>query len=736
MNFLSKALLLSTLVATTRASDDICDAVGASCNVIENEPFANSDSLLVTLPAATSTVVDTVVYQYVYHWVPENGHSLIHSFDVYSIGTPVVCGELKLGIATGAGTRVLTGFTAETRGSLNVCVADINEVFDRDLLLAADEVYLLFRNIGPVMGDSIFIDRNYDVDVRPLPDVVYYNYDLNNTSLDTYTQGTEISLTIHQHVYNEKDISTCKTMDNTMNTIQLSGTDPACTLTRTSTTVVDNGKVYTYEMSKLAYELCKSGSTSVGGDVTYATTITLNQATPLVDGDGAPCVLFRSGLGEDTQELEITLAVDGITDSDTIGDAEVATVQVTNFAIERCDVFAYLVPSHYSLFTLDFVYAGDTMTFDDINSVYLDAVSDFFTVESGPTTVSLTNGKKTTYVIKSAECRPTLVNDDGDCVLEQTSLNTIKNMVMNVADGAETNQVTFLEIPTAMENARFAASSCSQPTDHTIQELTDNYVGVATLRNLPNPDFSTVPGEGVKFYEPLIVQLELQDVGGALAESDLQIQSVAVSVEDPSNPGTTLAYKMFNKGDKKTLLGYDWTSYYNDAHFCRDEDGAGTCSAFVDVVANQNAFTNAWTAMEEASICQTGSDTSIKDYFTFNADQWFTSIQLPLLSVKVDVTAVISDCSTALNRRRLQSRTINYVAYAGRDNAIQTVLYTGATQAPTTQPPAVSSTEVSSDISIIVGGVSGGLVFTGGILWYFVAKKRKVVNKNNYYSRV
>jgi len=292
---LPKAVALASLFTFATAALP-CDDVNTDCDVITTENFANSLSVQVdAYPAPSTTVVGGVTYDVVYHWAPEQGHSLTHTFDIYTTDAAgVSCADSKVW-----NNGVEVAFVEEDRGGLPVCIAPISGAFDRDDLLYPTDVYLLFKNIV-APGAPFFVDRNYDNQIAPKADAVFYLYELFSTTLSTDPAvGTTITLQVNDIVYDTPDftgIGSCNTMGTTMATIDLSG----CTLS--AVTSDDTNGIYTYLLPKADYETCSSAVNGNVNNIIYASVITL----PV--HDNAECFYFRTGDHQQAMNVELDIS--------------------------------------------------------------------------------------------------------------------------------------------------------------------------------------------------------------------------------------------------------------------------------------------------------------------------------------------------------------------------------------------------------------------------------------------
>lgn len=700
------SMVLSTVVgqsAVTPCDDD----PGPDCNPITSENFANVASKALIYPPPTSTIYNGIVYDTVYYWNPEPDHELLHSFAIYTAsGATGDCADAVL-----FNNGVPVNFVNDFRSGAVVCYAPISEQFERDDLLNPTDVYILLKNTFAV-GDEFFIDRDYSTPIVPKADAVFYLYELDTTSLSTNADGAVVTLDVNELTYTSADfngVGTCNDMDTIMATIDIG----PCTLTLDSSDSA-NG-IYTYNYPKTQYEACADTINGVGNILTYSSTITLPT------DNGNDCYYFRPG---DHQQV-INVEFDNSNINGTVSlDASDLSVQILSYDIERClPVQNYILPQHKAIFTLNITTGGDTNP--TISSVpYLDTVGNILTVSDQVCDIhSSGSGVECQYTLTSTDCRPSYVNDDNNCIVDRFTENSIYNFDVTIGTDIVTVGGTSADnvFQTGLENARFDASKCDAPANIVIENVTDTYVGTIDVRNLPSPDWS-VP-EDVKMYEEIIVQMEIDS--NAVSFAELQIQSITVNIEDVNDLGTIIAQRVFNKGDKLALGQYDFSGYYDDAHFCTWHDSSdNTCSPYYDGARINPFYTNTLSSRIN-DVCQTAVDNTIKDYFSFNPSNWFKTLSLPELKVSFDIISTIEYCDGRSNSRRLQgsddSTTVSYVQYDISRN-VQTILYTGDTEAPTN---ATSDEHDAKDLNtgLIVGATVGGVIFVFFLLLIIKYKK-------------
>lgn len=713
-----------------------CDNQVTDCNVINTTNFANLNSVSLTYPSPTSTIFGGIVYDAVYHWDPEESHDLLHSFVVYTAtGTLGTCANSKI-----YNNGVTVDFVEETRDGLTLCYAPISEAFDRDDLADPSKVYFLFKNIMST-SDDYFIDRDYTNPIVPAEDAIFYLYELDTTSLSTDSTGTIITLDINNITYTSQDfdgIGACDTIPETMTSIDVGG----CTLNIDTSDDV-NG-IYTYRLEKTQYETCSNSVNGVGNLITYSSTITLPTTV-------STCYYFRPG--DHQQIINIEFDVSNIGGSVNLNATDVS-VQITNYAIERCTpISTYILPNHRAVFTLNVTTGGETNP--TISSTpYLDQNGNLLSLESTTCATHVSgSGVECEFVLKSTDCRPSFVNDDGNCIVERFSENSIRDLEITVGSSVITVAGTTSEddFETGLENARFPGSDCDAPANIIQQNVTDTYTGTIKVRNLPTPNFAVEP-TSIKFFDELILEMTID--ASDLTFAELQMQSLTITIEDPNSPGVGIAQRIFHKGDKLLLHDYDWHGYSTDAHFCTYHNTNNTCPVFYQEGTDRvNAFYYSDLQARIADVCQTTGDTSIKDYFTFDPTEWFESFQLPEVTVVIDIIATVEFCDGRANSRRMLQggsgiTTVNFVQYR-EDRLIQTIYYTPNTESPTSSPttgpptaptaptapttpttiaPVVEDEDV--DIVLIIGASVGGLLAC--VFFIFIAKKKRKGGNDRY----
>ena len=398
-----------------------------------------------------------------------------------------------------------------------------------------------------------------------------------------------------------------------------------------------------------------------------------------------------------------------------------------------------LVPQHRAIFTVNYTFAGDTLVLDPAKTPQLDTLSNALSIESSScTTHSSGSGNECTYVFKSAECRRSyLTSDELNCVVDRFKDNSLKEMGVVVTTGGTDVTHDCDVINTALENELFPASYCDAFGNVNATNVTDTYTATLTARNLPTPDWGSEP-DFIAFYDQIILQMVL-DEGGTLASSDFQIQTVTVTVRDPSDD-EVIAQKTFNKGDKEILHPFDWTGYYSDVHYCSYHNANNTCPVFYEVGSERVNDYYPTLSPQLPSICQTAIDNSTSDYFTFDPEIWFTSPQIPTVDIEFYVVATIHLCDGSGRRLLRDSRrwlqeevtNIEYVELTVNKDAVRTLLYTdpttGPTAPPTTAPPTTAAPTpepTSNDLAIILGATGGGLAFSIIVIWFFVYYRRR-----------
>lgn len=272
-------ILMLSVVNVVYGSSTPCDNPNSDCNIITSENFAHLNSKMLTYPQPTTTIYNNVTYDAVYHWVPETGHELLHSFVFYTTGQLGSCSDSAIW-----NNGQLVNLVEETRDGLRVCYAPISEQFDRDDLSSPEHVYFLFKNIVNA-GNYLFIDRDSSKPVLPEKDVIFFLYEWDNTVLESVAyQGTTITIDINEIVYNTPDfkgIGDCETMDKIMEWVDISG----CSIRRIEKD--SENSIYKYYLPYDDYMMCVSNIEMENGNIVYTSIISLF----LKDDDG--CLYFQ-----------------------------------------------------------------------------------------------------------------------------------------------------------------------------------------------------------------------------------------------------------------------------------------------------------------------------------------------------------------------------------------------------------------------------------------------------------
>jgi len=319
-----------------------CDDQGADCAPITSEDFSNVVSKALIYPAPTSTILGGIVYDTVYHWVPEAEHQLLHSFLIYTASGTI--GDCTDAVLWNNGVSV--SFISETRDGATVCYAPISSAFDRDDLVSPTDVYILLKNTMAV-GDEFFIDRDFSSPILPKADAVFYLYEMAVTSLTTNTDGAVISIDVNDIAYSSPDfggVGTCDDMATTMATIDVGG----CTLSLLSSD--ETNGIYTYSYPKTQYESCSDSISGSGSSLVYSSTITLPTTGA---GD---CFYFRPG--DHQQVINVEFDNSDIGGFVSVGATDLS-VQVLSYDIERClPIQNYILPQHKAIFVLNITAGG------------------------------------------------------------------------------------------------------------------------------------------------------------------------------------------------------------------------------------------------------------------------------------------------------------------------------------------------------------------------------------------
>lgn len=707
-------LSLSAMVAVVITdAQSVCDTIGPNCNVVTNIGFQNLQSVQFSYPNIGPTIVDGDTYDAVIQWVPEDGHSLIHSFEIYKLdnNAPFNCTNIYLwnnGLKAGA--------TAYTRGPSNdqdYCIFDITEVFPRSDLLNPDEVYFLFDGLTD-SGTQLILDRKLDYQVVASEDTKYYLYDLDTTTLDTSSSHAEITLTVANITYSDSDfdgIGVCNSMETLLSTIDV-GT---CTLSLVSSD--SDGGVFTYQLLKTQYDACANGITQEGNNIVYNFVISLPT-------DVGSCYYFKEN--DSTQEINVQIDVSNIVGDVNVTNIDDVSFQIIDYGLERCDPLSIVVPHFKSIFAINFTFVGDLMTMDGTNDRYLDTVTNLVTVVNSTCTHYIeTDSHECIYYFISTECRPMYTTVDDTCVTDRFNDNVLNNVDISITKNAVETIHRFPVINTVLETVEFDISYCQVPPNINAVNVTDVYVPSLLLRNLPTPNWGALAGgdESIEFYNELILELLLNS--GTLTASEVQLQSVGVSIKNPAT-GDTIATQVFTKPTKEALDEFEWTGYYDDVNFCSYHNSNNTCDVWYKEGTDR---VTSWAATnvipDIADICQTGIDSTSRDYFSFDAENWFTSFDYPLLDININVVATVVLCDGSGSGRRLQS--------GGGDDEITTVEYITMstvttvkldnTVAPTTTT--VTDTNTNTNIIIMAATIPVGVMACACFCCFIAMTKKK-----------
>lgn len=555
-------------------------------------------------------------------------------------------------------------------------------------------------------------------------------YIILNTKLNNITNNGNFDIVIILVVVDWDNRQCCLyacSLDAAMTTINVSG----CTLNAVTSSEATG--VYTYELPKADYETCSDSVTGTTGIITYTSAITLTVSS-------GECYWFREN--DNTQQMNIAVDVSNIGAGTNVTDAADVAVQVVDYDLEQClPAISYgLVPQHRAIFYVNYTFAGDSLVLDPLKTPQLDDAGNTLSiVSSSCTTHSSGNGNECMYVFKSTECRRSyLTSDEQNCVVDRFNDNILKEMGVVVTTGATDVTHNFDVINTALENKLFPSSYCDAFGNINATNVTDTYTASLSVRNLPGPDWDAEP-DFIAFYDQLILQMVV-DEGGTLTSSDFQIQTVTVTIRDPSDD-EIIAQKTFSKGDKEILHPFDWTGYYDDAHFCSYHYPNNTCPVFYEVGSERiNGYFPTLSPLLP-SVCQTAIDNSTTDYFTFNPDNWFTSPQIPEVKIQFNLIATINLCDGS-GRRRLQEEIVNieFIELNLGESGVRTLLYVDPTDAPTTATPTTTAAPTtaapidddSNDLAIILGATGGGLAVSICCVWFLLSKRRKKRDGDKY----
>lgn len=650
----------------------VCDS-NVSCNVDTSHSFEHVYNRIITYPTLGNTVVDGVEYDAVIKLNVLEGNSLSYSWELFNIDPAgeFNCNDSRLWLngTTVAATTYLRGPTNEEP----YCIFDIHDgIFSRHYLLDPVNMYLLLNGTVPV-SNSLMVQKNFAMPVIAKQDIkfyLYYFYGASAESEGAYGDGSTLTIDIRELEYNNTDfegIGSCNTMDTIMSSIQLG----ECTYNLESG---GNG-TYNYFIPKEDYDPCSSSRTFNINEIIYSLPIKL----PV---DVGTCSYFRN---YDSEHL-LNVFIPRTFVEETSELTRNVFVDVVDYKIEICDPSFYIIPQARTFFTMNFTFFGDQIEL--LQMPYLGNNANVLE-EQSRTCVPHPSGYGTicTFVFRTLLCRPVYTTNDDTCTFDRNDDGVIKDIKIEVIDGV----IVIEGIQSEVELQEFDPKDCDPGELWNIVNVTDSFVGNVTMRNLPNPYWETEP-EFVAFYDPIIVQMDL-DIITEFEHVDVNLMSLLFKIRDPADNSIISQYT-FNKIDKILLNNNEATHYYDDSHYCTFQHN-GTCSAFYD---EQSDRINPYTAEHIMPVindtCQLYKDTTSRDYFVMTPTNWFADIQIPLVIIDVQATAVLFVCnekSTASRRlredRMLQgSEIILFMEYKA-DAPIRTEFYTEApTNAPTGSP--------------------------------------------------
>lgn len=606
----------------------VCDdASGPNCNVINTVSFINVGDAPVAIDYSSLglTTVNAVDYDMVIKWNIGPDDTITHSWIIYPDRNQdlTTCDGVKMWF-----NGTVFGSTLYFRGTRNdepYCVVDMQ--YGKLPQAVLDEPFnKVFFLIDGVTG-AFNIVKDYSVPIVSRERIVFYLYDRIATTASTdVNTGTTFTVTVGNLTYPDFPEFTgsdgCNSLEELMTTIKIGD----CAV---DVQIADNTNgVYTYYLPKELYYMCSYESSEVRKNIDFLTRMTFPEGTP-------QCKYFNPDLSIQVVVISVTTnSMSGIIPTD----SNAPTLTILNSTFELCDPALFPLPEVTTVIYVKVSFTSDLIEIWDVP--YLDGIDNALDV-----TLETCVFDTETYCIfqlTSNVCRQVVPIQGGGCSVDRFFTNTIYNFnIKSIILGIGTALIhEFSPIPTPLGLYEFPQEVCDLYNEFESHNVNDQFVSIVKVRNRPSPDWLHDQAY-ISFYEPLMIEVSLED-GTNGTETDLEIVSVEIIVRD--DDGELINKLVFNRGNKIELMGYSWSPYYKDVHFCAD-----TCFRF---------YTNHTTPYVEEviypqlfDICQYAGDTSSKDYFSFFPHIWFEGLALPTLNIEIKTIAVIQVCSD--NRRML-----------------------------------------------------------------------------------
>lgn len=593
--------------------------------------------------------VGGVVYNSVLRVVTAPSETLTHTFELQPSSTKrrFDCSTTKIWI-----NGTIYGTESYLRGARNderYCVFDINGKVPASVI--ANPYNVIFLLLDATMDDSnsFYFKRNIPIVSRE--DNILYLYERTQTTATTDIQsGTTITITTTPKTYPDfpefVGVGSC----NTMETVMARVTIGSCLLDVTVSNTVAN--VYEYLFPTALYVFCSESTQQVGANTQFFVTLTLRT-------DMGSCHYFDPQFA--SQALVIEIPTNAI-DTNALVRGDPVEYEIIQYGLEVCSPVDYATPHALALFTFNFTYSGVSIELN--NMPFLDDVeNNMDSLSKSCTTRPSGQLNNCIWTFRSRICKPFRSTSSGGCALDPFNPQSIHNLdILEIVDNVTMTAVVYTHptIPTSMSLITFSESTCNPLTPYTVLDITDQYASTVKIRNRPNPNWTTDPVD-IKFYEPIIVQVSL-DEGNDDLNGELHISTVEFILTDPADDSVVAKYH-FNKGDKEVLMQQDWSSFYDDVHFCTFHDEVtNTCESFYNGV-RLNPYITANILPQYDDVCQTGVLQSTKrDHFSIIPNNWFVGLTIPTVDIAVNIVSHIKICDGS-TRRRLeeQTTTINYL---------------------------------------------------------------------------
>lgn len=617
----------------------VCDDPdGPFCNVISTVAF---DTEIVTLDYVIQdlTTVDSVDYDYVLKWNGPVDEVITYSFEIYPSNNLhlTTCDNFKVWY-----NGTIVGSTLYFRGAANdepYCVVDMQNGVLNDAILNNPEnnIFLLFGSETINNNREFYITKNTDLPVISRENMIFYLYDRIATTIATDNAlGTTFTVTVEELTYPTfpefGGIGNCNTMETVMSSILVAG----CSLNIDTSDNI-NG-IYTYFLPKELYYTCSYTSQLNGNNIEFSSELLFDEGT-------MACKYFRPEVSSQILLIEVPeTSMNGITPIP----RQATEYRLLATFIELCDPELFPLPQIISMFELNITFDGDFIELSE--TPYLDSEDNIMEIVNKTCTITPTSSLKNycIYNLRSTICRSIIPSQGGGCTVDRYFTHTIYNMVVREIADAGTG-TSFIDdygpVPTPIGITTFIGEICTMVDDFSESSVNDQYTSVVKVRNRPNPDWDNTP-LFVSFFEPIILEVSLENGGNGTA-TQLEISNIELIVKDDAT-GAIINKYHFNRGNKLALLGYSWSPYAKDVHFC-----SSSCGQFYDDNANYTTpYITSVLIPQLFDLCQLSGDISSKDYFSFSPNVWLEGLNYPVLSLEINTLAILKQCNN--DRRLLQ----------------------------------------------------------------------------------